>query len=614
MITRSTLLALAVMLVLGAVASGAPSWNAPVQLSTGDRAVGPQLALNAGGEALVVWDQEVGADCPAQPAALSCVHVVTAAARDRGSEAWQPPIEIARPGVGAAPRAALDPAGNGAIAWVHDIGRDRVLQATYRHGSTGTWPEPNDVSEAGLEIRNHEIALDAVGNAVVVWGERPLSHELFDLHAAVRSSATGAWGAPARLSSLEWRLASGPRLAVSPSGVAVVVWVDWNDVVRITRADLPAGPWEPSVAITGSTRPRKVDPRVAINAAGDTAVVWVREASATNESEIFAAFRTRGEGWISPYSLGPARTPSGAPQVAVDDAGNVVVVWLAPFGVAAATRSPSGAWTRTLTLSTLATASDPHLTISAAGNAVAVWTTEDNGVVQARIRPGASGVWQPQVDVSGSEASGQGVAMDAASTASSVWNRMLGQRVVVEIAELAGNGPVLERLRVPRVAMVVRVRRPFSVRPVAWAARLAGGPHWHFGDGSQATGRRVAHSYSRTGRFTVTVSQADAAGEVSMSTAIIRVIGARVHNVRPPSIRGTPRVGRTLLCLRGAWSGSPPIRFAYGWRRDGQVTAVKRARYRLGRDDAGSLIACEVVATNPAGSAHAISGVVGVER
>jgi hypothetical protein len=569
--------------------------------------------VNGAGEALVVWDQEVGADCTRDPASTFCVHIVQLATRTAGAATWRAPIELSRPGVGAEPRGAMGAAGDAAVAWVHDIGRERVLQATYRRGSTGTWPEPNDVSETRLEIRNHDIALDAAGNAVVVWGERPLSHELFDLHAAVRSSATGGWGAPTRLSSLEWRLASGPSLAVSPSGVVVVVWVDWNDVVRITRADLPAGQWQPSEALTGSSRPRKFDPKVAINAAGDTAVVWAREASATNESEVFVAVRAPGEAWSSPYSLGPART-TAAPQVAVDDAGNVVVVWLAPYGVAAATRSASGAWTGTLTLAALAAASDPHLTIGPAGNAVAVWTRDDKGVVQARIRPGASGVWQPPVDVSGSGASGRGVSMDADGNASLVWNRVLGERVVVENAELAGNGPVLERLRVPRLAMVVRARGRFSVQPVAWAAPLAGEPRWHFGDGGQATGRRVAHSYRRVGRFTVTVSQADAAGDVSRSTATIRVIGARVRNVRPPSIRGAPRVGHTLVCLRGAWSGSPPIRFTYGWRRDGQVTAVKKARYRLGQSDADSLIRCEVVATNPAGSARASSGLVGVER
>lgn len=598
------------VLVIGSPAAGSPTWEAPVQVSTGDRALGLELALNDAGAGLAVWDQEVGAECPTEPAALSCIHVVTTSVRSDRSLSWSAPIEISRPGVGARPRAAIDQVGNAAIVWVHDIGRDRVVQATYRRGPAGTWPEPNDISEASLEVRNHEIALDAAGNAIAVWAERV--QQVFDAYAVRRSAATGVWGAPVRLSSVEWRASSGPDLSLAPTGRIATAWVDHNDVVWVSLGDSTLGAWEPRAALTDSAGSHKREPAIAINAAGDTAAVWVREAGAVGEAEVFAAFRQRSGGWSSPLDLGSARAITAAPQVAVDDAGGVVVVWLAPAGVAAATRSASGGW-KGLLLSALRTASDPHLALSSTGNAVAVWTTRENGVVQGRIRPGTSGTWQPRVDVSGTAASARDVAMDSAGNAFTIWNRISGQRVNVEIADLAGNGPVLERLRVPSLAMVVRVRRPFSVEPVAWAAPLTGEPRWSFGDGSEATGRRVGHGYTRTGRFTVTVSQADGAGDVSTAAATIRVIRAGVRNIRPPSIRGTPRVGRTLTCLRGVWSGSPPITFRYSWRRDGQISGVTTARYRLRRLDAGSLIACEVVATNPAGSRRASSGVVGVE-
>jgi len=90
---------------------------------------------------------------------------------------------------------------------------------------------------------------------------------------------------------------------------------------------------------------------------------------------------------------------------------------------------------------------------------------------------------------------------------------------------------------------------------------------------------------------------------------------ALVADRRPPSIRGTPRVGNTLTCVRGVWTGSPPIRYALNWRRDGMpIPGASRRRYRLMQRDAGSLIACEVVASNPAGSVGLASAVVGVKR
>jgi hypothetical protein len=42
------------------------------------------------------------------------------------------------------------------------------LQATLRHGLTGDFPNPNDLSDSVLEIRSHHIALDASGDAVAV--------------------------------------------------------------------------------------------------------------------------------------------------------------------------------------------------------------------------------------------------------------------------------------------------------------------------------------------------------------------------------------------------------------------------------------------------------------
>src|SRR5512132_1071245 len=100
---RLALLLLAASLLFAAGAAGAPAWLTAVSISGGDRALGPELALNGSGDALVVWDQEVGADCPTMPASPSCVHVVTASARGPGSTSWGPPLEIARPGVGARP-------------------------------------------------------------------------------------------------------------------------------------------------------------------------------------------------------------------------------------------------------------------------------------------------------------------------------------------------------------------------------------------------------------------------------------------------------------------------------------------------------------------------------
>jgi hypothetical protein len=521
-IRRCLLWGFAATLVLGTSAAGVPTWGTPVQLSSGERARGPELALDASGEVLVVWNQEIGADCPKQPAGLACIHVVTSAARERGSTTWSAPVEISRPGVGSTPLSALDPSGNAAIAWIHDIGRDRVLQASYRRASSGSWPEPNDVSEASLEVRTHEIALDAAGNALVVWSER--TRQVFDLMAAFRDATTGAWSAPRRLSGFEHGALSGPDLALTPAGRAVVTWVDGQSVVWVAFGDSATRNWESPVALSAAGSSARRGARVAASTSGDVAVVWLEGELSALAATVVARHRARTGEWTAPDEIGTAVSAlGGEPQVALDDLSNAVVMWVAPSGVVtAASGGPTQGWSVRDVSRPGAFASAPRLAVDGLGNAVAVWADDVNGPLHATIRPAASQRWQPPARVSQSVWQQYRVAMDRAGNATAVWDRSTSQQVVVEAAQLAGRGPVLEVVAVPRRATVGHLTR-FSVRTTPWSAPLAGAPRWRFGDGRSARGLHVAHRYMRAGTFSVRVTSVDASGGATTATRTIRV-------------------------------------------------------------------------------------------
>src|SRR5438132_3153172 len=98
-------------LVLGSRASSAPAWLAPIPLTTSDRVLAANLAVAPTGEAVAIWAREVGSICADQPANPACVHIVEARSRAAGSHEWRSPVEIARPGVGAAPQVAVDSRG-----------------------------------------------------------------------------------------------------------------------------------------------------------------------------------------------------------------------------------------------------------------------------------------------------------------------------------------------------------------------------------------------------------------------------------------------------------------------------------------------------------------------
>jgi hypothetical protein len=611
--------ALLLALVVGSPASGAPTSGAPVQISTGDRALGPELAVDPAGDAAVVWDQEVGPDCASSPASLTCAHIVELTSRKHGVPAWLQPVELGRPGIGDRPRVAINDGGDAVVAWVHDIGRDRVLQATFRSRSASAWPEPNDISAPSLGVQDFRIGLDSSGNAIAIWAER--TEAGVALRIATRSVTAGGWGAARTLSRPGGNVSGGPSVALTPGGEIAVAWIEdgaIREVESVIGFGSVSGSWANPLQLSSSENGvASGTPDIAFDqTTGDTAVVWAFH-TGSGTSGVGAAFHSFALGEWTEQNIGDLAPPFDSPRVGAGN-GNAVAVWVNGFGIVSAAHTQPNAWSRatawsseTLVSAQSSTVADPDIALDPHGNAVAVWTRGANAVVQSAIRPEASGEWQRPVAISGPGSSKPRVSLGATL---GIWNRSSAPRIVVESSDLTGRGPVLERLRVPERTVVGAPAR-FSIIPVPWASPLASAPRWQFGDGASATGTSVTHTYRRSGGFTVVVSESDEAGETSASTAPLAVVAAPPRNGKRPTVRGAPKVRNTLTCLRGSWTGSPPIRYAYGWTRHGRpIPGATGRSYRLVPRDAGSLIACEVVATNPGGSARATSPAIGVHR
>src|SRR5262245_21798475 len=295
----------------------AAGWSTPQVLSNGDIALGPELSMAPSGAAIAVWDRESGPDCAQVPASLTCAHIVEFSQRP-SPLGWDYPREVARPGIGARPQVAVNDAGRAAIIWVHDIGRDRVVQATYRTGVNEPFPNPNDLSAAVLEVRDHHVGLDAVGNAAVVWAERHSTD--FDVAAEIRSAASGTWGAPVVLSTGYVR--AGPSLAVTPGGDAFAVWVEGSAVLA-AHGNLAGGTWETPITLSQNAG---VGASVAVNAAGDAVAVW----TLGDRPGIGAAARPAGGSWGSAVLMNDSSPLNGvtAPSVALAADGTAVAVWV----------------------------------------------------------------------------------------------------------------------------------------------------------------------------------------------------------------------------------------------------------------------------------------------
>jgi hypothetical protein len=249
------------------------SWGAPIAIS-GGRSYVPQAAMNAGGDATVVWMHEQGGRL-----------VVESAYRPAAGE-WEAPTLVSQLGEeGGDPQIALDATGDTLVAWDGEgDGSEYVRTATRPAG--GSWEAPTDVSTAGEEVQAIQDAVDADGDAIVAWsGDGRQVGEYGRARAAFRPSG-GSWETPEELSAPEGN--GFPQdLVFDQSGNAAIVSereaTDASSWV-VEAAYRPAGgPWEAGVEIS-TPGDFSSDPAVVLDAPGDgtaadgdATAVWVTE-------------------------------------------------------------------------------------------------------------------------------------------------------------------------------------------------------------------------------------------------------------------------------------------------------------------------------------------------
>jgi hypothetical protein len=296
------------------IALGFGGWLAPVDLSAGQ--IDPQVAVDGQGNAVAVWASSNATN-----------DIVQAAARPAGG-AWQAPTTPSTAGQNAeAPQVAVDGQGNAVAVWerhipANDGGTDSIVQAAARPAG-GAWQAPVNLSAAGRDAFIPQVAVDGQGDAVAVWTSFDSSATAI-VQAAARP-AGGAWQAPVNLSAAGQN-AQNPQVAVDGQGNAVAVWPGFDGTSQIVQAAArPAGGvWQAPVNLSAAGQ-NAGNPQVAVDARGDAVAVWT-SSNGTNDI-VQAAVRPAGGAWQAPADLSPAGQDARSPRVAMDARGNAVAVW-----------------------------------------------------------------------------------------------------------------------------------------------------------------------------------------------------------------------------------------------------------------------------------------------
>jgi hypothetical protein len=237
-------------------------------------------------------------------------------------------------------------------------------------------------------------------------------------------------------------------LAGNGAGDAVAAWEAYDGAVHASTR-IAGGPWSaPTTLSVGADAFLKASrPHVAINEAGDVVVVWQQREFPVPHIE--SARMAGGGAWSSPVPIGSHFSENDVgPDVAIAAAGDAVAAWVVevPGGtqVQAAT-SVGAAWTTPVDLDATpgATAGWPAVAMDDAGDAVVAWAhfTDPDAGLRSAIRP-AAGAWSASSEVdSGPVASPPSIASDAAGNVTAVWSIFAEASVIVISAQRSTTAP-----------------------------------------------------------------------------------------------------------------------------------------------------------------------------
>jgi len=291
------------------------------------------------------------------------------------------------------PAVAMDASGNAIAVWEHG---SQIWFNRYS-AATGTWGTEAPVVVAGGQ--GVSVGIDSQGVATVTWqGTGGATDQGIW---AVTSAAGGGWATPVHLSSAN---AADVHLAVSASGTAIAVWTENNNVSPLgneyilwASRRLPGGAWLTKTMLKYATDTGDRTPTAALDPAGNGFVIWEQRPAPPDPPG-----DSTNSVWISRFAGGVFGTPmtietytagdADSGHIALNAAGNAVASWrqLTSTAFELWTRTYENSTWGTPTLITSSTSISyyqvPEVAIDGAGNAVVVWSqVVASGAYDARI-------------------------------------------------------------------------------------------------------------------------------------------------------------------------------------------------------------------------------------
>lgn len=408
-------------------------WNGAVPINgpTDRFSQAPQTAIDARGNAFVVWTQIDGVN--------DFNHSVWVNYYNASTGMWDVPAQLDTQAqyISANPSIAMDGKGHAMVVWSQKSGGSGEKNYVKRYVPGSGWG--GDVLLAGSDqvaALQPQMAMDAAGNTFVVWTQMDLSppNSPWRIWAKRFDVASGVWGSAAPI-EMGSKFSLSPRLSVEASGVVTVVWTQStllgaDGVYSIWSNRFNGTSWgtaEPLVAQADNAG----DTAIAMDGKGNALATWT-QIDGTQQNIWAKRYNNTSHTWSMPVLVSK---PGGyGAKVAFDPAGNVLVAWVQPNGTiyeesARLMDASTGEWGAVASLGqTSQFAGTPQIAMDAIGNAMVVWIYWDGKTHSVFYNRYSAGRWGSatlleQDDTLSSDTTGVRIAMNANGAALAVWHQ-----------------------------------------------------------------------------------------------------------------------------------------------------------------------------------------------
>lgn len=382
----------------------------------------PQIAMSASGYAMAVWHANDGV--------RDNVWANTITVGWRAAQL----IETDNSGAALIPQLAMNSSSNAVAVWQQSDGTRTNIWAN-RYSTAGGWKTAQLIETDNTgNAQKPQVAIDPSGNAVAVWQQYDnIRYNIW----ANRYTPAGGWGTAQLIETDNAGSAQYPQVRMDSTGNAIAIWQQLDGVNYIVRGSryTVAGGWGAPQLIQTDTSNYSYFPQLAVNAAGNAVAVWQQYDG--SRDNVWANRYVAGVGWGTAQLIENDNTGDVSnPQVTMDNSGNAMAVWSQFDGIHdniwSSRYTTSGVWgAPQLADSEAGSAGNPQVVMDNSGNAVALWQQHDGSRYNIWANRHSEGVWGTarliETDNTGA-ATNPRVSMTTSGSAVAVWQQSDGIR------------------------------------------------------------------------------------------------------------------------------------------------------------------------------------------